>query len=634
MASRSGSIDMTVTDGKWTELGGAIAPVPCWTCRRRRLRCDSRMPSCAKCTKAGIQCLGYRPEKPLVWVGLGRRGHKKLSTVMTPASMAAAAAAAASSKRAESSASPEEHARESTQSPDRGSPSSSESASDHGDVEELDAENGFSAESLTRLQQSSTSPTDVLALRKQFAETALSTLNFALPQKTPLNSILVNRDPRSAFYIDYYLERCCAECILYYDDNTNPYKQFIQLSVDGNLMHHVVVALAAHHLAGSTTPPGLPNSTSKYFPDALVHKNKAMRHLRSALMSGDNSDAVVAACLLLIWIELLESGLSVWRYHLDGMIGLLSARKAIDEATNGGPAVAGQSGSLSSTKVSTPKKTAFWTFHDFFEESCSVLHTFGSTLSSNKRDLSQLFGLEELDKILDRAESRSWTGCPSVLLKILCRVNSLCSVATQGGAPQPEYAKDLLSQLETFSSAQWAANFRDPTQVPMRKHHASAYQGAIFIYARRALRWHLSGIEDEEERLGRTAHIVVAEHLAHIASDDVHFKGILWPAFVAGAEARTNADRGVIRRILWDMYGLLHVRSVRRAIELLERMWTARTPSGGAGGDGGSCVVSLDHEIGVSRDDIIILDDPGGCGVAGKSWLEEMYEGGEDLLLI
>lgn len=621
---------MTVTDGKWTELGGAIASVPCWTCRRRRLRCDSLMPSCAKCTKAGIQCLGYRPEKPLVWVGLGRRGHKKLSTVMTPASMAAAAAAA-SSKGAESSTSPEEHARESTSSPDKESPGSTESTSEQGDVEEVDADAGTFVEFSTRSQQQS-STSDVGALRKQFAETALSTLKFALPQSTIQHPVLVNRDPRSAFYIDYYLERCCAECTLYYEDSTNPYKQFIQLSIGGNLMHHVVVALAAHHMAGSTTPLGLPNSSSKHFPDALVHKNKAMRHLRAALMAGDNSDAVVAACLLLIWVELLESGLSVWRYHLDGMIGLLSARKAIDEASNGGPAVAGQPGSQSSTKVSSPKKTAFWSFHNYFEECCLVLHTFGSTLSSNKRDLSQLFGLQELDKILDRAESRSWTGCPSELLKTLCRVNTLCSAAAQGGAPQPDYANQLLSRLETFSSAQWAANFRDPAQVPNRNHLASAYQGAIYIYARRALRWHLGGTEDEEERLGRTAHIVVAEHLDHIASDDVHFKGILWPAFVAGAEARADADRGVIRRILWDMYGLLHVRSVRRAIELLEQMWAARTPGAGGGGDG--CLVALHDEFGVSGDDIVVIDDPGGCGVAGKSWLEEMYEGGEDLLLI
>ena len=129
-----------------------------------------------------------------------------------------------------------------------------------------------------------------------------------------------------------------------------------------------VVALAAHHLAGSTTP----STSSSYYGDALVHKNKAMRHLREALVTADKGDAVVAACLLLVWVELLDSGLSVWRFHLDGMIGLLSARKAIDEASNGGPAVAGQPGSQSSTKVSSPKKTAFWSFHNYFEECCLV----------------------------------------------------------------------------------------------------------------------------------------------------------------------------------------------------------------------------------------------------------------------
>ena len=46
----------------------------CWTCRRRRVTCDGSRPTCFKCKRAGRHCLGYGQNKPLVWVGLARRG--------------------------------------------------------------------------------------------------------------------------------------------------------------------------------------------------------------------------------------------------------------------------------------------------------------------------------------------------------------------------------------------------------------------------------------------------------------------------------------------------------------------------------------------------------------------------------
>ena len=45
----------------------------CYTCRRRRIICDNRQPTCQKCENSGKECLGY--QKPLVWVnGVASRG--------------------------------------------------------------------------------------------------------------------------------------------------------------------------------------------------------------------------------------------------------------------------------------------------------------------------------------------------------------------------------------------------------------------------------------------------------------------------------------------------------------------------------------------------------------------------------
>lgn len=38
----------------------------CLSCKKRRVRCDSAKPTCARCPKDAIECPGY--EKPTVWI--------------------------------------------------------------------------------------------------------------------------------------------------------------------------------------------------------------------------------------------------------------------------------------------------------------------------------------------------------------------------------------------------------------------------------------------------------------------------------------------------------------------------------------------------------------------------------------
>ncbi|KAK8080057.1 hypothetical protein PG997_007875 [Apiospora hydei] len=71
-----------------------FASRPCWTCRQRRVVCDTRLPHCIKCTKSGRECLGYGEKKPVIWVtGMASRG--KMAGRTTFATSASAAAASA-----------------------------------------------------------------------------------------------------------------------------------------------------------------------------------------------------------------------------------------------------------------------------------------------------------------------------------------------------------------------------------------------------------------------------------------------------------------------------------------------------------------------------------------------------------
>lgn len=61
---------------------GEFAPIssaskPCWTCARRRVKCDFGLPTCSKCRSHGRECLGYSPNKPIVWTGVACRRKTK-----------------------------------------------------------------------------------------------------------------------------------------------------------------------------------------------------------------------------------------------------------------------------------------------------------------------------------------------------------------------------------------------------------------------------------------------------------------------------------------------------------------------------------------------------------------------------
>ncbi|KAF4480493.1 Acriflavine sensitivity control protein acr-2 [Colletotrichum fructicola Nara gc5] len=322
---------------------------------------------------------------------------------------------------------------------------------------------------------------------------------------------------------------------------------------------------------------------SRDFADALMHKQQAITHMRLALTGSTPSDAVIVSTLLLIWVELLESGYRSWKYHLGGMRALLVSRTSAALRSDVEARGAG----------STLHDATFWDFGAYFEEIYVSLQTFGSTLCRDKPDLSETFTDPGLYTILRRGEFRGWTGCPAELSHILCGFNSLLCPA-RAGNHQEDFAmraSQLFQRLEQFSCRQWAVDYPEPHYVSQRESLAHAYKCAIEIYGRRAL------AEQHSTELSHVAHAAV-ESLRCISPRDCHFKGCQWPAFVAGAEARDPSDRMAVKQILLDMHKLVRTRNVEQAIHMLERVWRQSE-----------------------------LPNP-------KTWIEYVYDTGEELLLV
>lgn len=103
---------------------------------------------------------------------------------------------------------------------------------------------------------------------------------------------------------------------------------------------------------------------------------------------------------------------------------------------------------------------------------------------------------------------------------------------------------------------------------------ASAYKGAIVIYASQAL----STPCDNRLLVGDIVDLTL-HHLKQISPSDSHFKGILWPAFILGAEARLPEQRLWIANALEQLYGMIHMWNIKRGLSALRRIWARPLPA-------------------------------------------------------
>lgn len=123
---------------------------------------------------------------------------------------------------------------------------------------------------------------------------------------------------------------------------------------------------------------------------------------------------------------------------------------------------------------------------------------------------------------------------------------------------------------------------------------ASAYKGAIVIYASHAL----SATCDNRLLVGDIVDLTL-HHLQQISPSDSHFKGILWPAFILGAEARLPEQRLWVANALEQLFGMIHMWNIKRGLSVLHRIWARPLPA-------------YDR----------------------RSWLEDVYDMDEKLMLI
>ncbi|RFN50632.1 putative c6 finger domain protein acr-2 [Fusarium flagelliforme] len=259
----------------------------CWTCKKRRLKCDGGVPYCQKCWGHGVECLGYK--KPLTWVkGVARRGPMKNRTF--------------------------------------------------GESEQ---------QSLSFSEWNGLSTCQGYYYPAQASILWPASFSMPMTLTEPLFKDLGNI-PR--FFIDYFSKRVCGS-LVFQDHPENPYRKIIPWIRSPMVATAIVTVAACHYiqsLTGSTLPglpaPGTdqaPPLTTPEFDVArlttsertlinyylrskelslnLVSSHLAMHHPRA------RDEASVIAIVLLAVLDIFESGSGAWNVHLEGSKKLIEA---------------------------------------------------------------------------------------------------------------------------------------------------------------------------------------------------------------------------------------------------------------------------------------------------------------------
>ncbi|KAJ9197545.1 transcriptional regulator family: Fungal Specific TF [Paecilomyces variotii] len=574
----------------------------CYTCRRRRVVCDNGLPTCRKCRTAGKECLGY--QKPLVWVKGGVASRGKMmglsfdDVIESPRS------------RGHCIQQPEEGA---TGSPDRqeyrleavlNDTSLPQTCTSKIESQTVGPDRG---RSLVTADPSTPTGDEHQQYIDGNDETSIVHVPARSPQSTHIPSpraalvdpLFQDLDRLSRLYISHFNQRCVHDLALY-DKVKNPYRDLIPLVAQSRVLSDVLAAVGAVHYAsishaeGSSilvasgmpviSGPGLPfqdNETSatalsqgpssQAFEHFLRFKHRALRQLSLDLLDPitRNDDKTVAGILVLVLLDAMESGSGAWKFHLEGAKNLLRSRQDSMSDSNMRRIVEG--------------------LDTFVIDSCLILEIMGSTLA-RPGALSKPFYSHKMGPgILKRLEQTSWVGCPAYLLEVIFFVHaqrySDTDLYDSESSPLNHLSspESLLHHIQNFDPSAWAQemqNFFFLTDLSARLALASAYKAAVYLYASRVLsksKPNSSSSVTPVKYYRSREHSEAADELIYqlslIRSPDPHFKCLIWPTFIAGAESKNVSQRTFALDRLQALWTAISSINVRNAAWVLGIMW-------------------------------------------------------------
>lgn len=548
----------------------------CHNCRKRRWKCDRSLPVCHKCLSSGSECLGYG--KLFVWNrGVASRGKMMGKTYEEKMRTGSEDAPGRSVMKPENE-----------QRPSQAEARHNEDVfGNHGDVEEV-----------PRLEPDLT------------LQTAL------------VDPLYQDLSPNSRYYLYHFVTQICMDLVIYDGGpGHNPFRDLVPATTAFPSLLHIILAGSAHHVFNISRDPIAPSSyqpekrpclvqyyqaVSRFggpmktsYADALLAKQQALSLMAQSVASVTpaNIDVVLAAILMFINYDLIESGRDKWRVHIEGarqLIELLDRPPYLQQP------------------MSKLRLTVLSDFLVFFVIGATFTFSTWRVLIPESLDLNA---------ILKYAETNNYLSLPAPLLKIMVESFKLEDTRTD---TSEDIALDLQDQIGVFlraalefdpvvcitpcrshaqsltKSQAWSHTFEPagPTDnLSHRMHIAAAHRAAVCIYLARALPYtnplidptsgcallSLTDLADE-----------ILQHISYLKPGDTLYKSISWPLFLAGAECEGVARRVWIMDKLDEFYNLLYWGYVHTVKKMLEIIWNCKDRYGA----NTSCWISDIKELG------------------------------------
>jgi Fungal specific transcription factor domain len=312
---------------------------------------------------------------------------------------------------------------------------------------------------------------------------------------------------------------------------------------------------------------------SQAYEHFLRFKQRALRQL-SAEVSNPLTridDRTLAAIFVLILLNMIESGDTAWMYHLEGAKNILRGRLS---GVNSLPVSGG--------------------IESFVIDSCLITEIMGSTLARPGVLSKPFYSPGMGTAVLKRLERTLWVGCPAYLLDAIFFVHaqrysppgqtaeySLSFLSPSGEAIRPDSPLAILRHIDAFDPCAWAEDMQSYlalSDLSQRIALARAYKAAVYLYARRVVSKLTPTFPATTGAAGPLQDRRVVENellwnLSFISPDDEHFKCLIWPTFIAGAESTSTEQRSTTLRLLGSLWNGFYSFNLQSAASVLKVMW-------------------------------------------------------------
>ena len=190
----------------------------------------------------------------------------------------------------------------------------------------------------------------------------------------------------------------------------------------------------------------------------------------------------------------------------------------------------------------------------------------------------------DIDPILRYAETNNYLSCPAPLLQIMLQSFNLPNIQPNivPTTEVQEQLKNLLEAALAFDALEWVRTFQPATPMEdlrQRFHVASAHRSGVCIYLARHLPWtHPLIYPSSPTRIVSLTDLAdnIVRNISQLTPQDMLFKSISWPLFLAGAESDDPAQRAWIMNTMDEFYHVMYWGYIRTGKRTLEKIWEKR----------------------------------------------------------